>query len=279
MGRTGFGLAVMILLFIAVTYLTAGLATADFYTNFYSAARAVISGHSPYDAAAYSSAPWGIIPLIPLALLPPRLAHGVYFAACMFVLAYLAWHLKASPVTIAALFLSPTAIATLLVGNLDSIVVTGMLLPPVAGLLLLLIKPQIGAGVALYYFLDFMRTKRFLVAVKTFLPAAAALVTGLVLFPVWYERMSNLPGNPWNRSLFPYSIPAGLLLLWLALRNRNPYFALASTPFFAPYLTFPTYLVVQIGLLHEDVEKVIRRDLLQILLSVLLWSLMLMFRL
>jgi hypothetical protein len=272
-------LAGLVLLFLLVAFLATGLPTADFYVNFYSAARAVLGGRSPYDAPAFSSAPWGIIPFIPFAVLPAMMAHGAYFAFCMFVLAYMARHLKASPLAISALFLSPTAIATLLVGNLDSIVVTGMLLVPAAGLLLLLIKPQIGAGVALYYLIDLIRAKRFLGAVKAFFPVVVAFALAFVLFPIWYNRMLSLPGNPWNRSLFPYSIPLGLLLLWLALRNRNPYFALASTPFFAPYLTFPTYLVVQIGLLHADVEKVIRRDVLQILLCVLLWVLLLTFKL
>jgi hypothetical protein len=71
----------------------------------------------------------------------------------------------------------------------------------------------------------------------------------------------------------------GVLLLWISVRTRNVLWALASTPFLAPYVTFPTYLVVQVGLLHEDVEKYVRRDLLQIVLSAVLWTAMLVFRL
>ena len=56
-------------------------------------------------------------------------------------------------------------------------------------------------------------------------------------------------------------------------------FALASTPFLSPYLTFYSYLVVQLGLLHEDVDKLIPRAWLQIILCVLLWVIMLTFRL
>jgi hypothetical protein len=37
--------------------------------------------------------------------------------------------------------------------------------------------------------------------------------------------------------------------------------------------------MAQVGLLHEDVEKVIRRDLLQIILCIFLWTIMLIFRL
>lgn len=266
-------------LFAVIAAISMRLPTADFYVNFYSAARAVLQGRSPYEAPAYSSAPWGIIPFLPFALLPAMLARGVYFAFCLFLLAYMAWQLRANALAVAALFLSPTAIATLLVGNLDAMVVAGMMFPPAIGLVLLMIKPQIGAGVALYYLIDLGRTRRWMQAVRAFAPVTAAVVLALIVFPAWYTRMSSLPANPWNRSLFPYSIPAGLALLWISLRNRNPYFALASTPFLAPYLTFPTYLVVQIGLLHEDVEKVIRRDVLQIVLCIALWVVMLRFRL
>lgn len=267
------------ILFVAVAYLAAGLPTADFYVNFYEAGRAVIHGRSPYDAPAFSSAPWGVVPVVPFALLPPVPAHGLYFAASMFVLAYVAWRLKATPWTIAAMLLSPTAIGALLVGNLDPFVISGILFPPILGLLILLTKPQIGAGVALYYLIDFARTKRVLEGMKIFAPTVAALGLALWLFPAWHTRALDLPANPWNRSLFPFSVPLGLLLLWLALRNRNPYFALAAGPFLTPYLTFYSYLAAQIGLLHVDVEKAIRRDVLQVILSAFLWIIMLRLRL
>lgn len=278
MKRRLLGIAILSILFVAVAYVTAPLPTADFYLNFYSAARSVLSGHSPYETIT-NSPPWGIIPLIPFALLPPVPAHGIYFAFCLFVLVYIAWRLRASPLTIVAFILSPTAIGALLVGNLDPIVLSGMLFPPVLGLLILLIKLQIGTGVALYYLIDFLRSKRYLEIVKTFAPVTTAYALTLLLFPVWYVRISSLPSNEWNRSLFPYSVPLGLFLLWLALHKQNPYFALAATPFLAPYHSFYTYTAVQIGLLHSDVEEYIRRDVLHIALTIFLWVIMLYFKL
>src|SRR5512135_2392943 len=186
MQRRALVIAGLVVLFAAIALVTARLPTADFYVNFYRAARAVVAGGSPYEAPAYSSAPWGIIPLLPLAFLSPLAAHGVYFAACLFILAYVGWRLKAGALAMVALFLSPTAIATLLVGNLDSIIITGMLMPPALGLLFLLVKPQIGAGVALYYLIDSVRERRLLEAIKIFAPIVAAIVLALLLFPIWY---------------------------------------------------------------------------------------------
>lgn len=70
MKRSWFVISVLVFLFAAVAYITAPYPTADFYDNFYKAARYVLSGHSPYDSI-YIGAPWGVIPLIPFALLPP----------------------------------------------------------------------------------------------------------------------------------------------------------------------------------------------------------------
>ncbi len=271
--------AVLVGLFGLIAFLAASLPTADFYGNFYAAARSVLQGHSPYDAIGYICAPWGVIPLIPFTLLPPLAAHGLYFATCLYILVYVAWRLGANALAIVAFILSPTAIGALLVGNLDPVVVSGMLFPPSIGLLVLLMKPQIGAGVALYYLGDWLRNRDWLEGARSLLPSAAAFSLAVMFFPIWFNRAANNASDIWNRTLFPYSIPVALLLLWMAFRNRNPYFALASTAFLAPYLTFYTYSIVQIGLLHEDVEKYVRRDVLQIALCISLWVIMLKFRL
>jgi hypothetical protein len=114
--------------------------------------------------------------------------------------------------------------------------------------------------------------------VRTFFPVTIAYLVSAVLFPVFVERMLDQPAtNPWNRSLFPYMLPLSLFFLWLAIRRRNVYFALAATPFLTPHLTFFSYLAVQIALLHEDMEMVIRRDLLQMILTVFLWVIVLIF--
>ncbi len=271
-------ISILVILFLATAYLTAGLPTADFYLNFYPAARSILAGHSPYESIT-NSPPWGILPILPFALLPPVPAHGLYFAACLFVLVYIAWRLQASPLTIVAFILSPTAIGSVIVGNLDPMIISGILFPPILGLLILLTKPQIGAGVALYHLIQYIRDKKYWEAVKAFAPVTIAYLLTLVLFPVWLTRVSSLPANGWNRSLFPYSIPLGIFLVWLAVRLQNPYFALAAGPFFAPYHSFYTYTVVQVGLLHPDVVKWVRRDVLHVVLCLFLWAVMLIFKL
>jgi hypothetical protein len=239
----------------------------------------VLQGRSPYEQSSFMNPPWAAFLILPFAVLPPALGRGALLVASLAALVYTAWRLHAPRLAAIALLLSPTTVGSLLAANLDSILLLGAFLPPTWGLLLLMLKPQIGVGPAAFDFVESWRRGGFRQLLVVFLPIIAAYVLSALIFPIWVGRVLRQPGDVWNRSLFPYGIPIGLLFLWLSVRFRNVFWALGSTPFFAPYLTFPTWLVVQVGLLHEDVERFVRRDILQIVLCVLLWIVMLVFHL
>lgn len=270
-------IGLLLLLGVAV-YFAAFLPSADWYTTFDPAARGIFSGHSPYEQPVFLNPPWAILLLLPFMAFDPVTAHGLFFVVSALALIFMAWKLHAPPLAMAALMLSPTAVGALLVGNLDALVYLGMLLQPVYGLFLLMIKPQVGGAVFVYYLITTWQQSRFAGVVRTFSPITIAYVIAGLIFPVFIDRIIHKPStDAWNRSLFPYAIPLGLFFLWLAFRKKNAYFALAATAFITPYLTFYSYLAVQIALLHEDVEKVIRRDLLQFILTVFLWVIVFVF--
>ena len=267
-----------ILIGVAV-YLAAPLPSADWYATFDPAARGVYSGHWPYENPGYRYPPWAILPLLPMVLFPPQLAHGLMIVVSALILIYIAWRLQAPPLAVIAFLISPTVVGILLINNLDPFVMLGVFPPPVWGLFILVIKPQVGFGVIMYHLFQTWKNERFWGVVRTFAPVAIAYLVFVLLFPVWVTRMLENPSSGWNRSLFPYAIPLGILLLWLAIRRKNPYIALASSAFFTPYMTLYSYTAVQIGLLHPDVEKIIRRDVLQVILTVFLWTITLTFHL
>ncbi len=260
-------------------YAASFLPTADWFTIFDPAARGVFSGHLPYERSGYILPPWAVLPLLPIVLFPPNIAHGLMYVVSLLTLVYIMWRLRVPPLAAVAFLLSPTAVGALMVNNIDPFVIAGILFPPVWGLFFLVVKPQIGVGVTVYYLVEAWRLGRFRQVLKTFAPISAVYLLSALLFPVWIDRMLNNPQNIWNRSVFPYAIPIGIVLMWISIRRRNPYFALAAAPFFAPYHSFYSYIAVQIGLMHPDVEKYIRRDLLQLILSVFFWVIMLAFRL
>jgi len=269
-GAVGIGMAV---------WMGSRVPNADWYGTFDAAGRGIFEGRSPYAQPLFVNPPWTVLLLLPFVAFPPVVARGLVLVTSVAALIYVSWRLGAPRAAVIAVLLSPTAIGLLLAASLDAFVVLGVLLPPVWGLLLLLVKPQVGAGVALYYAAQSWRNSKIAGLVRTLAPIVAAYIIGGFLYPEWIERLIHKPENEWNRSLFPYGIPIGLFLLWLGIRRHNVFFALASTPFFAPYLTFYTYLVAQIGLLHGDVDQVVRRDVLHIALCAFLWSIMLVFKL
>ena len=260
-------------------WLGSHVSNADWTGTFQPVGSLLLQGRSPYEQPLFVNPPWAGLLILPFAILPPALGRGALLVVSLAALIYTTWRLHAPRVAAIALLLSPTAIGSLLAANLDSIVILGAFLPPAWGLLLLMVKPQIGVGPAAFDLVESWHTGRVGRVLRVFLPVVVASGVSAFLFPVWVDRMLHKPANVWNRSLFPYGIPIGLLFLWLSVRFRNVFWALASTPFFAPYLTFPTWLVVQVGLLNEDVEKFVRRDILHVVLSAALWVVMLVFHL
>lgn len=271
--------AALIVFVATAVWIGSFVPNADWYATFDPAARGVLEGRSMYEQPLFSNPPWAVLILLPFVLFPLATARGLVLVAIIAIWIYIAWRLKSNWAAFVALLISPTAIGAVLASNLDAFALTGIFLPPVYGLFLLMIKPQIGFGVALYYLVQTWRESRAAGVIRAFAPIILAHIAGLILFPLWIERLRSQFSNVWNRSIFPYGIPLGIFFLWLAIRKRNVWFALASAPFFSPFLTFYTYLVVQIGLLHPDVEKLIRRDVLQIILCIFLWVIMLIYKL
>jgi hypothetical protein len=261
-------------------YFASFLPNADWYGTYDPAARGIFSGQSPYAVAGFHNPPWALLLLFPFIVFSPEYARGLFFVASILAFVVIVWKVKINPLAAIALFLSPTMIGGLLACNLDTFVLAGVLFPPAWGLFILLIKPQVGMGVALYYLHDSWKKGGWSKVLWTFAPVALGYSLSFLIFPVLVEKfMSKSSIDPWNRSIFPYGVPLGLFFLWLAIRRKNAYFALAVAPLISPYITFYSYLAVQVALMHEDVERVIRRDVLQILLTVFLWAVMLTFHL
>jgi hypothetical protein len=269
----------LLLLTSFAVWLASFVPNADWFGQYDAAARGVFQGRSPYDQKFFPNPPWTALLLTPFVILPPNLARGLVLVSTVAAWIYIGWRLRAPKLAFIAMLLSPTAIGALLAANVDAFVLLGAFLPPTWGLFLLMMKPQVGSGAAVYHLVDVWRERRLAGVALVFAPIAITFVVSALLFKPWVDRTLHLTGNEWNRSMFPYAVPVGLLWLWMALRRRNIFWALASTTFLTPYLSFPSYLAVQIGLLHVDVEKYVRRDVLQVVLCVVLWIVMLTFKL
>ena len=163
---------------------------------------------------------WALLPLLPLALMPEKV--GAVVLTCLHFLCYIitAHKLGAKPVTIALFMLLPNvAMWGYGFANIDWMVV-GFILPPQIGLFLVLVKPQLGLAVAIYWLVEAWRMGRAKLVMSTFLPVTLAYLASFLLYGLWPLKMQLVFGQL-NTSLWPMAIPIGLVLLFSALRKEK----------------------------------------------------------
>ena len=255
--RLKLGLLVILLLgsiWIISEYFGTGF---DWIEVFRPAAKALLSGLSPYSVYGFFSPPWVLVPFMPLAFLPENLSSAILFMANLLSFGYVAYKLGAKPIPLLLLVFSPHVIYGSFMGNTDWIAILGFLLPPQIGLFFVLVKPQIGTAIAIFWLIDAWRTGGFKLVIKIFGPVTIALLLSFIFYGFWPLNFFHLPNVPWNTSLFPYSIPIALVLLSLAIKNRKLNFAIVASPFLSPYVAPFTWPVAILGLLPSKLLVIV----------------------
>lgn len=272
---------VLTVLFCASVYYASFLPDADWRNKFYPLIRDCFRGVSPYWNPAFQYPPWVVLPLFPFVIFPINISRGLLFVSSILFVGFFAYKTKNKFLTILAVLISSTVVGSIIAGNIDALLILAMFLPPAWMLFFLMIKPQIGVGVALYFLYDVWKSKNLLKGIQIFAPVVAGYIITIIIFPDFLTRIINTTSvfSIWNRSIFPYGVPIGIFLLWFSIYRKNVFYALAAGPFLSPYTTFFSYLMVQVGLLNQDVENFIRRDVLQVILAIFFWIIMLVYNL
>jgi hypothetical protein len=218
----------------------------DWRPTYRPAALALLSFHSPYAPevareAPFAAAAWGLLPLIPLALLPLKFRRAILLLASLIFFAFSAKKLGANRVGVALFLLSPPVIHCLLNGNIDWIPILGFVLPLQIGLFLITVKPQIGFAVAIYWLFQTWREGGIEPVVKTFLPVSMTLLASFGLFGLWPFQTTRVLtiAQDYNASLWPISIPIGLVLIVLAIRLKQAKWAMAASVSHLMYFSIP----------------------------------------
>jgi len=255
--RQALGLSVFLTLFVLLS-VGAGRffdSTTDWHGTFYPAAQEVWHGRSPFNVSTFLSPPWTILPLLPLALLPERMGSAALFLASLLTYLFVAYRLGARGPWIAAILAAPPVIHSLLIGNIDCLSLLGFVLPPQVGLFFVLMKPQIGLAMALYWLAEAWRQGGPRQVVRVFAPVALILALSLILFGNWTATRTVDPVNSyWNTSRWPWSIPIGLVLVAVSLRDRRRDFAMAASPFLSPYVAYNSWVGVVAALVPRKLE-------------------------
>lgn len=147
--------ALFLIALIIAQFLPQGV---DWQRTFRPATLALLQGKSPYLSSStlspFANPPWLLILFIPLVILPPSIGYALFFLFSILGFAWAAIRMGADKITLIAVLFSPPVLHSLLNANVDWIPLLGFTLPPQIGIFLLLIKPQMGLIVVLWWLIQ-----------------------------------------------------------------------------------------------------------------------------
>jgi hypothetical protein len=226
--------------------------------TFYPATHNALHGENPSSVPTFRNVPWTILLLSPFALFSEDTGGVLYFIASIAGYAWVAYRLKASPLAFTAFMFSSPVVYGLRMLNVDFLVLIGFTLPAPIGLFLVLIKPQMGIGMALYWLVEAWREGGMRSVARTFAPVTISLAVSFLIFGNWITgRQSDLLGSFWNAGFWPWALPIGLVLTALSIRDRRMDYGMAASPFLSPYLAHHSWAGVFAALLRYDFQLVI----------------------
>lgn len=191
-------------------------------------------GHSYY----LYNPPWVFIALLPILLLPHGWSWGIGCALTLLlgVAILRRWLPQPGTVKVVLLLLSPPMLYILLHGQMDVLILAGVLLPAEWWGLFALGKPQNAIG--LLFGIPMSKWKR-----GGLILAGAVAITMLIVGN-WILAItkqpsgffSSVPYNLWI-GLWPFQLTVGVALLAMGISHKDQRFLISASPFLSPYVT------------------------------------------
>jgi hypothetical protein len=212
----------------------------------------MLHGHSPYSVMYFQNPPWIVVLFIPFALLPLRLGSSLLFVANLAAFAIVAYRLKAKPWGLFFFLLSFPVFACLWEGQIDGLLTLGLLMPQWLGLFLLLAKPQLGIGIAVFWVFQAWKEGGWQKVLRIFSPVAFAFIISFVIFGLYPLRNpDDYLTKIQNFSMWPVSIPFGVAFLLFSVRKKDERLAMISSPLLSPYVQPQSWSIAILGVVHE----------------------------
>lgn len=216
------------------------------------AVRALVNGSDPYAYAVFNP-PWAFAPLIPFVLLPDPLGRMLLFMVAFVSIGFTAYRLGGRFSAILAVLLSPLTMNALLWGNTEWLALLGLVITPEIGLILLAIKPQVTfIAMALLAY----RERR---NPQVFVPFALLTVASLLWFgpyPLRFFWYANYAAAS-NTSMFPVSVPFGVVLVYQAFKANKTHPAIAASLMLAPSLSQTAWAGLSLVLVEYPILSVL----------------------
>ena len=199
----------------------------DWTGSFLPAARAFYGPYTTDATQEVCNPPWLYPVLWPIAVWPTALSIGMLYLVSLIAIAV---YVK-TPGRIVAVIAAAPLWGVLWYGQIDALLLLALVAPAAIGLPFILVKPQ---GI-------------FLTVLNGRLTYKSLLVTLLVLtasFLIWggWPAMLQRPAEGLNASLFPYSIPFGVVFLALGLRYKSDALLCLASLCISPYVQYHSML-------------------------------------
>ncbi|MCQ3933134.1 MAG: hypothetical protein DPW16_22020 [Chloroflexi bacterium] len=239
---------------LTATFGLAPLTVGDDWLTLDHAARRLVAGDSLYgiqDPHFYANPPHVAALLVPITYLPPRLSYALVAALTLTLTLLLVgrWCEEAVPLKTLLTIFSPPMFYILLHGQIDILVLAGVLLPPSWWGLVAITKPQIVLGLVLGI------PRRHWV--KAGLIVGVMLTLSLLLLGNWItdwltygSRLTAYPHNLW-RGMWPFQVPLGLFFGLQGIRYHNEKLLVAASPFLVPYAALSSFIGVWLVALSD----------------------------
>ncbi len=210
----------------------------------------LVNLRNPYQIQHFYNPPWALLPIIPFVLLPERIGNALYSAFSLFSLGFVLNKLNVRWYLVIAYFLLPQTLYTALQVNIDWLVAIGFLLPAQFGLFFVLLKPQIGVFLAIYWFVEALKNGGVKKVVKIFSPVAVTFLLSFLIFGIYFTKSRSMVFEN-GKTMWPFSLPFGMVMLITAIKHKDKGLAMFSSPLLSPYFQPYSFPIILIGILNN----------------------------
>jgi hypothetical protein len=249
----GKGAIILMMICILITiFALAPIPGGDDWETFQGASQRILKGLPLYGEkvthAYYSNPPWVALFLIPLSIMPFRWGWASLIVLSAILLLILCRRWRFGMIKIILTLLSPAVFYLFLHGEIDALVLGGLLLPREAWYLVAVTKPQVAIGLLLG-----VRKKKI---IRAFAVTLLLLLLTFIIFGFWPSKILQqetpflgAAHNLWV-GLWPFQIPAGVALLLLGIKRNDEKFLIAASPFLSPYAATSSLLGPWLALVY-----------------------------
>jgi len=216
----------------------------DYHNYFYPAIQALLAGESPYINTEIGNPPWTFFILAPLGLLPftwSLIAINLLTISGLVTFFYV----KGKKWLVFPLALSYPFIVLLSNSNLEGLLLWGLVIGGPIGLILLAVKPQAAILIGLVWCVKAWKEGGWKQLAILITPLIFLTVVSIIIFPIWLDNLLVFARRPDGGVIngFPWLVPFGIGLGFLAVRRGREDWAAAATIMLMPYLRIQSWAV------------------------------------